>query len=82
MLFTKPYLPTVTDGLEEHVTLQQPSTQQPPVMAEQGGFFKRFYLFMFREKGREEKEGEKHRCVTESLTESNWGPGPQPRPVP
>ena len=27
-------------------------------------FFKRFYLFIFREKGREgEKEGEKHQCV-------------------
>ena len=28
------------------------------------GFFKRFYLFIFRERGREgEREGEKHQCV-------------------
>ena len=30
-------------------------------------FFKRFYLFIFREKGREGKrEGEKHQCVVAS----------------
>ena len=30
-------------------------------------FFKRFYLFIFRERGREgEKEGEKHQCVVAS----------------
>ena len=30
-------------------------------------FFKRFYLFIFREKGREgEREGEKHQCVVGS----------------
>ena len=30
-------------------------------------FFKRFYLFIFRERGREgEREGEKHQCVVAS----------------
>ena len=30
-------------------------------------FFKRFYLFIFREKGRKvEREGEKHQCVVAS----------------
>ena len=32
-----------------------------------GSFFKRFYLFIFRERGREgEREGEKHQCVVAS----------------
>ena len=32
-------------------------------------FFKRFYLFSFRERGREgEREGEKHQCVVASCT--------------
>ena len=31
-------------------------------------FFKRFYLFIFRERGREgESEGDKHQCVVASL---------------
>ena len=31
--------------------------------------FKRFYLFIFRERGREgEREGEKHQCVVASCT--------------
>ena len=30
-------------------------------------FLKRFYLFIFRERGREgEREGEKHQCVVDS----------------
>ena len=30
-------------------------------------FFKRLYLFIFRERGREgEREGEKHQCVIDS----------------
>ena len=34
-------------------------------------FFKRFYLFIFREGGREgERKGEKHQCVA-----PYWGPG-------
>ena len=46
--------------------------------------FKRFYLFIFRERG---KEGKKHQCVRETwigcLSHAhNWGPGPQPRHVP
>ena len=46
-------------------------------------FLKRFYLFNFRERGREgEREGEKHQCVVASHTPPNWGPGPQPRHVP
>ena len=46
---------------------------------------KRFYLFSFREMGREgEREGEKHVCVRDTLAgcllhTPNWGPGPQPR---
>ena len=32
-------------------------------------FFLRFYLFIFRERGREgEREGEKHQCVVASRT--------------
>ena len=29
-------------------------------------FFKRFYLFIFRERGREERKGKKHQCVVAS----------------
>ena len=44
-------------------------------------FLKRSYLFIFRERGREEeRKGEKHQCVVASLTQ--WGPGPQPRQEP
>ena len=47
----------------------------------------RFYLFIFRDRGR---EGEKHQCVVASHTPHTgdlahtpyWGPGPQPRDVP
>ena len=47
-------------------------------------FFKRFYLFIFREGGREgDREGEKHRSAASCLShDRNWGPGPQPRHVP
>ena len=46
-------------------------------------FFKRFYLFIFREKGRDrEREEEKHQCVVASRTPHNWRPGLQPRHVP
>ena len=42
-------------------------------------FKKRFYVFIFRERGRKgKKEGEEHRYVREAST----GPGPQPRHVP
>ena len=45
------------------------------------GFFKRFYLLVFRQRGREGKrEGEKHQCVIASCTPC-WGPGLQPRDV-
>ena len=50
--------------------------------------FRRFYLFIFRERGREgEREGEKHWCVRDTLISClshspNWGPGLQPRHVP
>ena len=49
---------------------------------------KRFYLFIFRERGREgEREGEKHWCARETLIgcllhTSNWRSGPQLRHVP
>ena len=51
-------------------------------------FFNRFYLFIFRERGREgERNREKHLCVTEPsidclLLISYLGPGPQPKHVP
>ena len=52
-------------------------------------FFKgRFYLFIFRERGKErEREGEKHWCVRETFigclsNAPSWAPGPQPRHVP
>ena len=46
-------------------------------------FFKRFYLFIFREKGREgEREGEKHQCVVASQVPPTGEPGLQPRHVP
>ena len=50
--------------------------------------FKRFYLFIFREWGREgERKGEKHQCVRGTSIGclqyiTNWGRGPQPRHVP
>ena len=45
-------------------------------------FFKRLYLFIFREGRREgEREGEKHQCVC-FLHACYWGPGPQCRCVP
>ena len=45
-------------------------------------FPQRFYLFIFREGGREgEREGEKHQCVV-PLVRSLPGPGQQPRHVP
>ena len=49
--------------------------------------FRRFYLFTFREKGRErEREGEKHQCGRETsiiclLHVHNWEPGLLPRHV-
>ena len=46
-------------------------------------FKKIFYLFIFRERGREgEREGEKHQCVVASRTTPTGGHGLQPRPVP
>ena len=45
-------------------------------------FFLRFYLFTFRERGREvEREGEKQ-CVVCLSCAPYWGPGLQPRHVP
>ena len=36
-------------------------------------FLKRFYLFIFRERGRKgEREGEKHQCVIASHTPLTW----------
>ena len=38
-----------------------------PFLSSRFFFFLRFYLFIFREKGRQgEKEGEKHQCVVAS----------------
>ena len=46
-------------------------------------FFKRFYWFIFRERGREgEREGEKHQCVVASYVPPTGDLGPQPRHVP
>ena len=46
-------------------------------------FFLKFYLFNFRERGREgEREGEKHQYVVSSLHIPYWEPGPQPMHVP
>ena len=47
-------------------------------------FFLRFYLCIFREKGREgEREGEIHQCVVAShAAPTRGGPGSQPRHVP
>ena len=50
--------------------------------------FKKFYLFIFREWGKEgEREGEKHPCARQTSTycflhTPNQGPGLQPRYVP
>ena len=44
-------------------------------------FLLRFYLFIFRQRGREgEREGEKHQCVVASHVHQS--PGLQPRHVP
>ena len=44
-------------------------------------FFKRFYLFIFRE-GRRGRKREKHQYVVASVVPPHWGPGLQPRYVP
>ena len=42
-------------------------------------FFKRFYLFIFRERGREgEREGENHQCVVASHVPPTRDPGMGP----
>ena len=41
-------------------------------------FFKRFYLFILREKGRGGKEGEKHQCVVASLVSPTGDPACNP----
>ena len=42
-------------------------------------FFERFYLFIFREKGKEgEREGEKHKCVVASHVPSTRDPARNP----
>ena len=47
------------------------------------GFFLRFYLFIFRQKGKDgEREGEKYQRVVTSHAPPNWGPGSQSRHVP
>ena len=44
--------------------------------------FKRFNLFIFRDRGKEgEREGDKHQYVVASC-EPQWGPGLQPTHVP
>ena len=45
-------------------------------------FLKRFYLFIFRERGREGERGRGTSMCGCLLCAPNWGPGPQPRPVP
>ena len=46
-------------------------------------FLKRFYLFIFRERGREgEREVEKHQCVVASCAPPYWALGREPRYVP
>ena len=44
-------------------------------------FFKRFYLFLGRQEGREKKRREASMCGCFSHA-PDWGPGPQPRHVP
>ena len=50
-------------------------------------FFLRFYLFIFREKGREEERQERNikagqiTLISSFLHAHSWGPGPQPRHV-
>ena len=45
-------------------------------------FLKRFYLFIFRERGKEGERGEKHQSVVASCVPPYRGPGLQPRHVP
>ena len=46
-------------------------------------FFLRFYLFIFRERGKErEREGVKHQCVVASCAPRTGEPGLRPRHVP
>ena len=54
------------------------------IACKKGHFRKRFYLFIFRERGREgEREGEKHQSVVCLLLTPNYqGPGPNPRHMP
>ena len=54
----------------------------PIPFCSQISLFLRFYLFIFREKGREgEREGEKHQCVVASHAAPTGDQGPQPRHV-
>ena len=46
-------------------------------------YFFNIYLFIFRQRGREEeRKGEKHQCLVVSHMPHVWGPGLQPRHVP
>ena len=55
--------------LQTQVHLQQNLWACAPREWHKSGFLKRFYLFIFRERGREgEREGEKHPCVVASRT--------------
>ena len=45
-------------------------------------FFKRFYLFIFRERGREGQRGKETLMCGCLSRDPYWGPGLQPRRVP
>ena len=64
-------------------------TKLVPMCKAHAFFKKRFYLYTFRERGREgDREGEEHHQCARAiligclLHVPNWGPGPQPRRVP
>ena len=62
--------------------LEDPSFS-PSLSTYSSQFLKRFYLFIFRERGRQgERKGEKHQCVVASGMPPRWGPGLQARHVP
>ena len=50
------------------------------IALQKGCFFKRFYLFIFRQRSGGEREGETAMCGC-FLCTPYWGPGPQPRHV-
>ena len=78
----------LSSRIHSHLFCTQQPTQSCVSLCTHVGFFKRFYVFIFRERGTEgERKGEKHQCARETWIccpshTSYRGPDLQPRHVP